>query len=168
MIHLAHLGPGAASTGPASLTLQKLLRTPMQASSEPPCLCSLLSGCASPMAPVLLHSQQRHLLDTQLVISQCVSLLTWVTGSSCLCPPSTSRSQWRAGDPPCHTPCTQVIRPWSPVSSVMLCLPEVTLPPPGPDVGHVLLPQHALHPVVLGPGLDADGVHTKLPSHKNN
>ena len=35
----------------------------MQASSEPPCLCSLLSGCASPMAPVLLHSQQRHLLD---------------------------------------------------------------------------------------------------------
>ena len=48
----------------------------------------------------------------------------------------------------------------------MLCLPEVTLPPPGPDVGHVLLPQHALHPVVLGPGLDADGVHTKLPSKK--
>ena len=35
----------------------------MQASSEPPCLCSLLSGCASPVAPVLLHSQQRHLLD---------------------------------------------------------------------------------------------------------
>ena len=125
MIHLAHLGPG-----PASLTLQKLLRTPMQASSEPPCLCSLLSGCASPMAPVLLHSQQRHLLDTHLVISQCVSLLTWVTGSSCLCPPSTSRSQWRAGDPPCHTPCTQVTRPWSPVSSVMLCYLKLHFLPP--------------------------------------
>ena len=46
-------------------------------------------------------------------------------------------------------------------------LPEVALSAPGPDVGHLLLSQHALHPVVLGPRLDADGIHAKLPSQKN-
>ena len=51
-------------------------------------------------------------------------------------------------------------------TSVKLFLPEVALPPPGPDVRHVLLPQHALHPVILRPGLDADGVHAELPSQK--
>ena len=48
-----------------------------------------------------------------------------------------------------------------------LHLPEVTLSAPGPDVGHLLLPQHALHPVVLGPRLDADGIHAKLPTQNN-
>ena len=62
--------------------------------------------------------------------------------------------------PPAHK-CQYIT---SPATSVQLFLPEVALPAPGPDVGHVLLPQHALHPVILRPGLDADGVHTKLPS----
>ena len=88
--------------------------------------------------------------------------ITSELGSSSLCPPSTSRSLSRAGDPPCHTPCkapAHLIK-----SDKNIQVPEVALPAPGPDVGHLLLPQHPLDPVILRPGFDADGVHAELPA----
>ena len=136
----------------------------MQASSLPPCLCSLLSGCASPMAPVLLHSQCPHLLGYK---SYCQSqeCCNPDLGDGILLPvPAQYQPFSIAG---CRSSLSHpLLTSVRHQTSVKLFLPEVALPPPGPDVGHVLLPQHALHPIILRPGLDADGVHAELPSQK--
>ena len=41
---------------------------------------------------------------------------------------------------------------------------KVTFPPSGPDIGQAIVSQHALHPVILCPGADADGVHAEVPA----
>ena len=41
---------------------------------------------------------------------------------------------------------------------------KVTLPSSGPDIVQIMVSQHILHPVILCPGADADGVHAEVPA----
>ena len=41
---------------------------------------------------------------------------------------------------------------------------KVALPSSSPDIVQIIVSQHILHPVILCPGADADGVHAEVPA----
>ena len=119
---------------------------PMHASSLPPCLCSLLSGCLSSRPPVLLHSQCPHFLGAGILLPvgaqyQPFSIIGW----------KSLRSQ-----PSCRNILLKL-------DSREITL-EVAFSAPCPDVVEVLLLNQALDPVFLSLCLNGDRVHAELPA----
>ena len=106
MIHLAHYcGPGSANIrleSPCRSCWGLRCRPRLSRPASAPCYQAAphqWPQCYS------THSSDISWIKRKSSWWKSKRFLTWVRGSSCRCPPSTSHSQWRAVDPLCHILC---------------------------------------------------------------
>ena len=90
--------------------------------------------------------------------------VVWLAGaqSSCPAPPTVRTGGGRRHPLPGGRPVPAVL--YGRLEIFPLTASKVTFPSSSPDIVQPIVPQHCLHPVILCPGADADGVHAEVPA----